>query len=161
MKTPEDIELELLLKELAPTDELRAQLLEEHRQLEKDLLRLADPLPPADFVHAVMAKVATAPARAPARGEVLVAAGIVFAAVIASVLAFSATGDGVGGVGLQFTQLVLRIRETVIGLGSALQALWRTAALPLTVGLGLTLGGCLLAFKRVVHTGLTQVKVVS
>ena len=65
MKTPEDLELELLLKELAPTDALRAQLLEEHRQLEKDLLRLADPMPPADFVHAVMAKVATAPARAP------------------------------------------------------------------------------------------------
>ena len=161
MKTPEDLELELLLKELAPTEEERAQLLEEHRQLEKDLLRLADPLPPADFVHAVMARVAQAPARAPARSEVLVAAGIVFVAVVASVLAFSATGDGVGGLGLQFTQGLLRVRETVIGLGSALSALWRTAALPLTVAMGLTLAGCLLAFKRFVFTDLQAKGVVS
>jgi hypothetical protein len=161
MKTPEELELEALLNELAPTEEGRAQLLEEHRQLEKDLLRLADPLPPPDFVHAVMAKVAKAPARAPARSEMLVAAGIVLAALLASVLAFSSTGDGVGGVGLQFAHAILRLRETAIGWGSALQALWRTAALPLTAGLAVTLAGCLLAFKRVLNGGLTQVKVVS
>ena len=161
MKTPDELDLEQLMIELAPNEEARALLLEEHRQLEKDLLRLADPMPPADFVHLVMARVAQAPARAPARSEVVVAVGIVLAAVIASALAFSTTGDGVGGVGLQFMHLVLRLRETAIGWGSALGALWRTAALPLTVGLGFALAACLLAFKRVVSNGLTEAKVVS
>ena len=161
MSTPEELELEQLLKELASTDEERAQLLEEHRQLEKDLLRLADPMPPPDFVHAVMAKVAAAPARAPAKGEMVLAAVIVGVALAASILAFGAQGD-IGGVGLHFTRLVLQLRDTVVGLGSAISALWRTAALPLTIGLGITLAGCLVAFKRVIQNGLpTEAKVVS
>lgn len=160
MSTPEELELEQLLKELASTDEERAQLLEEHRQLEKDLLRLADPMPPPDFVHAVMAKVAVAPARAPAKGEIVMAVVIVTAALAASVLAFSAQGD-VGTVGLSFTRLVLQLRDTVVGLGSAISALWRTAALPLTIGLGVALAASLVAFKRVLHNGLTEAKVVS
>ena len=45
-----DLELEAMLAELAPTEAERATLLEEHRQLEKDLLRLGDPLPPPDFL---------------------------------------------------------------------------------------------------------------
>ena len=160
MSTPEELELEQLLKELASTDEERAQLLEEHRQLEKDLLRLADPMPPPDFVHAVMAKVAVAPARAPAKGEIVMAVVIVTAALAASVLAFSTHGD-IGTVGLSFTRLVLQLRDTVVGLGSAISALWRTAALPLTIGLGVALAASLVAFKRVLHNGLTEAKVVS
>ena len=160
MKTPEELELEQLLKELASTDEERAQLLEEHRQLEKDLLRLADPMPPPDFVHAVMAKVAVAPARTPAKSEVVMAAVIVLAALGASVLAFSAQGN-VGTAGLEFTRVVLQLRDTVVGLGSALEALWRTAALPLTIGLTAGLAACLVAFKRVLQNSLTEAKVVS
>ncbi|MBS1150705.1 MAG: hypothetical protein H6Q89_2403 [Myxococcaceae bacterium] len=160
MSTPEELELEQLLKELAPTEAERAQLLEEHRQLEKDLLRLADPMPPPDFLHKVMAKVAVAPARAPAKSEVLVAVVIVIAALAASSFAFFATGD-LGEVGLQFTRLVLQLRDTVVGLGSAISALWRTAALPLTIGLGAALATFLLAFKRVLHNSLHEVKVVS
>ena len=160
MSTPEELELEQLLKELASTDEERAQLLEEHRQLEKDLLRLADPMPPPDFVHAVMAKVAVAPARAPAKSEIAMALGIVVVALAASVLAFLAHGD-LGEVGLQFTRFVLQMRDTVVGLGSAIAALWRTAALPLTIALGVALASFLSAFKRVIHNGLTEAKVVS
>ena len=44
-----------------------AALAEEHRQLEKDLFRLADPMPPLDFVQSVMARVALEPA--PSRVE--------------------------------------------------------------------------------------------
>lgn len=160
MRTPEELELEQLLKELASTDEERAQLLEEHRQLEKDLLRLADPMPPPDFVHAVMAKVAVAPARAPAKSEIAIALVIVAAALTASVFAFSTTSD-IGLVGLQFTRLLLQLRDTVVGLGSALAALWRTAALPLTIGLGASLAACLVALKRVLHNSLIEAKVVS
>ncbi len=160
MSTPEELELEALLKELATSDEDRAQLLEEHRQLEKDLLRLADPLPPPDFLHKVMAKVAKAPARAPARSEIALASAIVVCAVAASVFAFSTQGD-VGEVGLVFTRLVLQLRDTAVGLGSALAALWRTAALPLTIGMGAALAACLVALKRVLHTGMTEAKGVS
>jgi hypothetical protein len=66
----------------------------------------------------------------------------------------------VGGLGLGFTQLVLALRDTVVGLGSALALVWRTAALPLTVGLSLLLVVGLVAFKRVVFNGLAEAKVV-
>ena len=56
-----DPELNALLAELADSDEARDELIEEHRQLEKDLLRLVDPLPPHDFVQSVMKKVAATP----------------------------------------------------------------------------------------------------
>ncbi len=161
MSTPEELELEQLLKELASTDEERAQLLEEHRQLEKDLLRLADPMPPPDFVHAVMAKVAVAPARAPAKSEIAMAVIIVSAALAASVLAFGAAHGDVGDLGLTFTRMVLQLRDTAVGLGSALAALWRTAALPLTIGMAAALAACLVALKRVLNNGFTEAKGVS
>ena len=159
MSTPEELELEQLLKELATTDEERAQLLEEHRQLEKDLLRLADPMPPPDFVHKVMAKVAVAPARAPAKSEIALAVVIVAAALAASVFAFP--HGHISDLGIQFTRVVLQLRDTVVGLGSAISALWRTAALPLTLTMGAALAASLVAFKRVLHNGLTEAKVVS
>ncbi len=160
MSTPEELELEALLSELATTDEERALLLEEHRQLEKDLLRLADPMPPPDFLHAVMARVALAPARAPGRSETALAIVIVLVALAVSVLAFGARGDP-GEMGLQFTRLVLQLRDTAVGLESAVAALWRTLALPLTLALGVALAACLMAFKRVIHNGLTEAKAVS
>ena len=69
--TPQCPDLEVLFIELeaghGPALEhaegcpLCAAVLEEHRQLEKDLFRLADPLPPPDLVHQVMARVAASP----------------------------------------------------------------------------------------------------
>lgn len=163
-KSPEELELEALLEELAPNDTARAQLLEEHRQLEKDLLRLADPLPPPDFVHKVMAKVATAPARAPAKGEVLLAAAIVGAALAASVFAFGTAGEfgNIGTIGLTFTRLFLQLRDTIVGVGSGLTAIWRTAPLAFTAALSVALAAALVALKRVLpQNGLTEAKVVS
>ena len=158
MKSPEELELEVLLSQLAATEEGRAQLLEEHRQLEKDLLRLADPSPPDDFVQQVMARVEQAPASAPARSDQWMAGGIVFTAALSAVLALGLGGEGLGGVGVQFTQGILRLHDTTVGVASGLGALWRAAALPLTLGLGLALGFSLLAFKRVVLGGFAQVK---
>jgi hypothetical protein len=51
-----------------------AAQVEEHRQLEKDLFRLVDPLPPPDLVSRVMARVADEPA--PVRVEVKTAFSI-------------------------------------------------------------------------------------
>lgn len=161
MKTPEELELEQLLAQLAPNETARAQLREEHRQLEKDLLRLADPMPPPDFVQRVMVKVAHSPARAPGGREVFLAGLIVLGALGGSAFAFSSTGGSVGLFGLQLTEVVLRLRETMIGLFSVLGAIWRTAALPLTAALSVTLAGCLLLFKRVVLNASTEVKVAS
>ena len=76
MSEPTDTELEALLAELAPTQAERTTLLEEHRQLEKDLLRLADPLPPPDFLANVMSRVAVAPARPLSRADVWSAVAI-------------------------------------------------------------------------------------
>src|SRR5437870_13897110 len=110
-----DAELEAMLEGLS--DEEREALLEEHRQLEKDLLRLADPLPPADFVHRVMQKVATAPAPAPAPKDIALAALIMVSALTAGVLTFISHGVGIGGIGLWVAELALHLRTMLAGLG--------------------------------------------
>src|SRR5687767_11154058 len=99
----DDTELEALLASMPPDD--RDALLEEHRQLEKDLLRLADPLPPPDFVNKVMLKVATAPAPAPSPKDIALAMLIAFGAMAAGVAAFfSHGGAGLGGLGVGFAE---------------------------------------------------------
>lgn len=148
MSLPDDPELETLLKELAPDETSRAALLEEHRQLEKDLLRLADPLPPPDFLANVMARVATAPPRAMSRGEVWGAAAVVFGALAAALVTFLVSGGVTGGFGVSVASVVLTLRDGVVAFGSALAALWTTAALPLVVALSMLLVGSLAALRR-------------
>lgn len=152
MSDQRDDELDALLNELAPNAEDRAALLEEHRLLEKDLARLADPLPPSDFVAKVMAKVEAAPAPAPSRAEIISAGFIVFGALSLALAAFVSTGSASTGPGLALTQFVLAVREAVVVMGSALAALWRTAAVPMVAALGMTLGLSLFGLRR-----LTQV----
>ncbi|MBL8958143.1 MAG: hypothetical protein JNK82_45645 [Myxococcaceae bacterium] len=141
-----DAELDALLAAL-PNDE-RDELLEEHRQLEKDLLRLADPLPPADFVHQVMQKVAAAPAPAMSPRDVAMAVVITVATFGAGVVMFLSHGAGFEGVGLTFADTFVRARELFIGVGSALETVWRTAAVPVALGLAAMLGSSVLALKK-------------
>jgi hypothetical protein len=101
----DDRELDAFLEALGQAE--REALLEEHRQLEKDLLRLADPLPPPDFVQAVMKRVASAPAPAPAKADIALASLITFGAFAAGVVAFFAHGGAVDGVGLSFASLLV------------------------------------------------------
>ena len=61
---------------------------EQHRQLEKDLFRLADPMPPVDFVQSVMARVALEPA--PTRVELRTGLSILAVTLMGAVLAFVA-----------------------------------------------------------------------
>jgi hypothetical protein len=143
-----DEELEALVAGLADTDEARAALLEEHRQLEKDLLRLADPLPPADFVSLVMTRVEAAPARPLSRREAVMAGGVVLAAISSALGALVASGAGLAEVGLGLAGLAIEVRDGLVAMGSGLFALWTTAALPLAVGLSLTTGLMLLALRR-------------
>ena len=149
-KNPEELELEALLSELAPTEAERSLLLEEHRQLEKDLLRLADPLPPPDFLANVMTRVAEAPARPLSRADVWSAVAIVGVALALAAAALLVSGGVTGGFGLAVASLVVKLREGLIAFGSAIQALWTTAALPTAVGLSLLLGAVLTGFRRLV-----------
>lgn len=149
-KNQDELELEALLSELAPTEAERALLLEEHRQLEKDLLRLADPLPPPDFLANVMTRVAEAPARPLSRADVWSAVAIVGVALALAVAALLVSGGVTGGFGLAVASLVVKLREGLIAFGSAIQALWTTAALPTAVGLSLLLVAVLTGFRRLV-----------
>lgn len=154
-----DPELEALLLELAPTEAERVTLLEEHRQLEKDLLRLADPLPPADFLANVMSRVADAPVRPISRADVWSAVAIVGVTMSLAVIALLASGGIGGGFGLALASLVVKLREGLVAAGSGLLALWTTAALPMALGLSLLLAATLTAFRRLVQPA--QMKVVS
>jgi len=142
-----DEELASLVAGLADTDEARAALLEEHRQLEKDLLRLADPMPPVDFVALVMRRVEAAPVRPVSRREVMLAGTVVLATVASALGALLASG-GLAGLGLGLADLAVKVRDGLVAMGSGLFALWTTAALPLAVALSLSIGLMLLALRR-------------
>ncbi len=151
---PDD--LNALLLELAPNDADRARLLEEHRQLEKDLLRLADPLPPPDFLSKVMTRVATEP-KPVSRADVISAVAIIGVTLSLAVLAILASGGATGGFGLQLASLVVTLREGAVAFGSGLAAVWSTAALPLVAVLSVTLAAALAAFRRFVQPRAAKV----
>ncbi len=108
-----------------------AALAEEHRQLEKDLFRLADPLPPPDFVQSVMARVALAPA--PARVELRTGLSILALTLMAATLAFVAAHGNLGLLGTRAASAVVAWRTVFFAASEALAAIWSTAALPLVV----------------------------
>ena len=131
-----------------------AFLAEEHRQLEKDLSRLVDPLPPVDFVHSVMARVALEPA--PVRVELRTGFSILAVTLMGATLAFVATHGNLGLLGTRTASAVVAWRNLFFAASEALAALWSTAALPLAVAMaGLvvvsTLGVRRLAAHRVVE----------
>jgi len=110
-----------------------AALVEEHRQLEKDLFRLVDPLPPPDLVARVMARVAAEPA--PVRLELKTALSILAVALMAAVLTFVANHGNIGLLGLRAASGVVAWRHLFMGVGDALAAIWSTAALPFVVAM--------------------------
>jgi hypothetical protein len=141
----QDDELERLLSELAPTSEARAELLEAHRLLEKDLSRLGDPLPPPDFLQNVMAKVAAEPARSMSRSELVNGIGVAVISAVAAAVAVWSDGAAASMLG---TGLAL-VRDGGAALGSGLAALWRGAPLPMSVGLSLSFMLSLVLMRRI------------
>jgi hypothetical protein len=150
-KPQTDAELEQLLDGMTPEE--RDALLEEHRQLEKDLLRLADPLPPPDFVHRVMQKVAAAPAPAMAPRDIALAIVITVGAFAAGIIAFMSHGTTVHGLGLSFAGAFVTLREAFIGVASAFEVLWRTAAVPVAMALAAMLVSSVVALKKLGSEG--------
>jgi anti-sigma factor RsiW len=131
-----------------------AAFAEEHRQLEKDLFRLADPLPPPDFVQSVMARVALEPA--PARVEMRTGLSILALTLMGATLAFVAAHGNLGLLGTRAASAVVAWRTLFFAASEALAAIWSTAALPVVVSmvglvLASTLGVRRLAAHRVVE----------
>ena len=131
-----------------------AAIAEQHRQLEKDLFRLADPMPPVDFVQSVMARVALEPA--PVRVELRTGLSILAVTLMGAVLAFVAAHGNLGLLGTRAASSVVAWRNLFFAASEALAAIWSTAALPTVVAMaGLvvvsTLGVRRLAAHRVVE----------
>ena len=107
-----------------------AAIIEEHRQLEKDLFRVADPPPPPDFVQKVMARVERAPV--PVRREVWTGAAILGASLAAAV-ALAVSSGAAGVFGTELAQALLWMHSFAMTAPDALRAVWHTAALPVVL----------------------------
>ena len=148
-------ELELLLTELsegsgaslehAKSCERCGEIVSQHRELERELFRLADPFPPSSFVSQVMSKIAASPVSK--YRELKVGLAIMFGA-FAMALSVLIWGGGVGQVGILAASAVVHSQTLLVGLSSAISALWTTAALPMLLSLGLVLATALFALKR-------------
>jgi len=123
-------------------------ILEEHRQLEKDLFRLADPLPPPDFTHLVMARVAAQ--RAPMHLNVTVGLAIAVTAFGLGIFTLVSTGGGVSTVGALAGSALITAKSFWVGTQKAVSLLWAAEALPMAVSLFIVLLICLFALKRLV-----------
>lgn len=135
-----------------------AALLEEHRQLEKDLFRLFDPPPPADLVARVMQRVAAEPL--PLRAEIRVGLPILAAALMAAVLSFVATRGPIGLLGANAARALLSWKSAFFGLSSAMQIAWSTTTVPLAVCLSLVLFLSLVGLRRVAPARTAEIEVI-
>ncbi len=123
-------------------------ILEEHRQLEKDLFRLADPLPPPDFTQLVMARVAAQ--RAPMHVNVAIGLAIAATAFGLGIFTLVSAGGGVSTVGALAGSALIAAKSFWVGTQKGVSLLWATEALPLAVSLFIVLLICLFALKRLV-----------
>jgi hypothetical protein len=134
-----------------------AAQVEEHRQLEKDLFRLVDPLPPPDLVFQVMARVAAEPA--PIRMELRTGASIVALALMAAVLSFVASHGNIGLLGVRAASGVVAWRNLIFGAGEAMAAIWSTAALPFVVAMAGTVMCSVWGVRRLAAHRVVEVEV--
>jgi len=134
------------LLEHARSCEHCSAVLEEHRRLEKDLFRLADPFPPLDFTQRVMARVAAEPA--PIRLNLAVGLAIAATAFGLGVFTLAASGVGVSIIGSLAASLVITAKSLAIGSQKVVSSLWATEALPVAVSLFLVLLFCVFALNR-------------
>ena len=132
-----------------------AEIVEQHRQLEKDLLRISDPLPPPDFVQSVMARVQSAPV--PVRREVWTGLGILIAAVAAAVVLIVDSG-ALGLFGTELARFLLWSRSFLMAVPDALRAVWQTAGVPVTAAASVLLIFVLFGLRRLAGSPL-EVKV--
>jgi hypothetical protein len=135
-----------------------ALLLEQHRQLEKDLFRLVDPLPPPDLVAKVMASVAREPF--PVRLELKTGLSILAVALMAVTLSFVASHGHIGLLGTRAADMVVTWRNLLFGASEGLRALWTTAAIPLVLTMAGLVVTSVLGLRRVAGQRVVEAEVV-
>jgi predicted anti-sigma-YlaC factor YlaD len=135
-----------------------ASILEEHRQLEKDLFRLVDPLPPPDLVALVMRRVAAEPL--PLRAEMRVGLSIMAATLMAAVLSFVATRGPIGLLGASAARALVSWKTTFLGLNNAVQVTWSTTTIPLAVCLSFVLFLSVVGLRRVAPARTAEIEVL-
>ncbi|MDC0707717.1 hypothetical protein POL68_04480 [Stigmatella sp. ncwal1] len=149
-------ELEVLFTELevgegpalehAAACPLCSAILEEHRQLEKDLYRLADPLPPPALVATVMARVAVEPP--PLRRELWAGVSILAVSLFTGLGLLISNDRALSHLGLALASLVSDGKSLALDLANGGSALWNIAAGPITAILLSMLFVCLFGLKR-------------
>jgi hypothetical protein len=135
----------------AATCPLCSAVLEEHRQMEKDLYRLADPLPPPTLVASVMAKVATEPT--PLRRELWAGIPILVASLAVGLGLLITNDQALVRLGAALAAMVTDGTALLQGLASGANALWNTAAGPVAAVLVFLLIVSLSGLKRLVGSG--------
>lgn len=149
-------ELEVLFAELeegegpaldhAAECEACSAILEEHRLLENDLYRLADPLPPPTLVASVMARVAAEPI--PQRREVWSGLAILLTSLVGGLGYLLMNDQALGRLGTGVASFIVEGRLFAEGVLSGAHALWSTAGLAVATTLALLLLMSLLGLKR-------------
>jgi anti-sigma factor RsiW len=123
-----------------------AAIVEEHRELERELLRVTDPPPPPDFVQRVMAKVERAPV--PMRREVWAGGAILFGS-LAATMALAVSSGAAGLFGTELAQALLWVRSFLATAPNAFRAVWETAGLPISVAASLLLMVVLFGLRKI------------
>ncbi|MCI0574336.1 MAG: hypothetical protein L0Y66_26695 [Myxococcaceae bacterium] len=121
-------------------------VLEEHRQMEKDLYRVVDPLPPPDFVQSVMTRVAEAPV--PLRRELTAGFGILGGSAALAGLVLARDPQVLDRVGLAFARVLVDGQAFVPRLLSALVTVWDAAGFVGIAACSTLLFGSLFGLKR-------------
>lgn len=120
--------------------------LEEHRELERELFRLTDPMPPYHFVSLVMAKVRAQPAVRPTGAWT--GLSLIFVSLALAAVSFVAGHGRLGAVGTSLASSLLSVRAVVRPLVNAMDATWHFAAVPMAVCVSSLLIASLLGLRQ-------------
>jgi len=130
-----------------------AAVLEEHRLLEQDLYRLADPLPPPTLVASVMARVAVEPV--PQRREVWSGLAILLTSLVGGLGYLLLNDQALGRLGTNAASFVVEGRLFAEGVLSGARALWSTEGLAVAAILAFLLVTSLAGLKRLAASAPT------
>jgi len=121
-------------------------VLEEHRLMEQDLYRLADPLPPPMLVANIMARVAVEPM--PQRTEVWSGVAILLTSLLGGLGYLLMDDQALGRLGTGVAAFVVEGRMFADGILSGAHALWSTAGLAVATTLAFLILTSLFGLKR-------------
>jgi hypothetical protein len=121
-------------------------VLEEHRLMEQDLYRLADPLPPPTLVANVMARVAAEPV--PQRREVWSGVAILLTSLLGGLGYLLMNDQALGRLGTEVAAFMVEGPQFIQGLIKGAHALWATAGLAVASFLAFLLLTSLYGLKR-------------